>query len=56
MSSRKAMPHDDASRTDHWVRDGDALWDAFWILYTVIGSASAYLLYLSSSSTFQPGL
>ncbi|HKO07670.1 MAG TPA: hypothetical protein VJ487_08135 [Alphaproteobacteria bacterium] len=52
MSSRKAMSHDDASRTDRWVRDGDALW----ILYAVIGWAIAYLLYLSSSSTFQLGL
>ena len=49
MSSRKAMPHDDASRTD---RDGEALW----IFYAVIGWAIAYLLYLSSSSTFQLGL
>ena len=52
MSSRKAMPHDDASRTDRSVRDGDALW----IFYAVIGWAIAYLLYLSSSSTFQLGL
>jgi hypothetical protein len=52
MLSRTAMPHDDASRSDRRVRDGDVLW----ILYAVIGWAVAYLLYLSSSSTFQLGL
>ncbi|HYB57302.1 MAG TPA: hypothetical protein VEK12_14105 [Alphaproteobacteria bacterium] len=56
MSSRKAVLHDDASTTDRWVRDGDALWDTYWILYAVIGCAIAYLLCLSSSSTFQLGL
>lgn len=56
MSSRNAVPYDDANRTDRWIRDGDALWDAFWILYAVIGWAIAYLLFLSSSSTFQLGL
>ncbi len=56
MSSRKAMLHDDAGRTDRWVRHGDALWDAYWILYGVVGWAIAYLLFLSSSSTFRLGL
>jgi hypothetical protein len=52
MLSRRAMPHDHAERSEHWSRYGDA----FWILYAVIGWAVAYLLYLSSSTTFQLGL
>ena len=52
MLSRNALSHDDDDPSDRRDRHGDA----FWILYAVIGWAVAYLLYLSSSTTFQLGL
>ena len=52
MLSRKALSHDDDDRRGRWEPHGDALW----ILYAVIGWAVAYLLYLSSSTSFQLGL
>ena len=52
MLSRKAMSHDDASRSDGWVHDDDK----FYTFYAVIGWAIVYLLYLSNSVTFQLGL
>ena len=52
MWRRNELTHDDDDRSGLWDRDGDA----FWILYAVIGWAVAYLLYLSSSTSFQLGL
>ena len=52
MSRRNELSHDDEDRGGRWDRDGDAIW----ILYAVIGWAVAYLLYLSSSTSFQLGL